>query len=207
MTNSLQRTVYLVRHAATGLEGAWIGHRDVPLSHEGKRQAEDIARALQHSRADALFSSDLVRARDTIAPLAAQLALTPVCLSGLRERHFGAWEGLTWEEISGRFPSDAEAYVHDWLHVTPPGGESVSIMRDRVLAAWADILRADWTQAVIVAHGGTNRLLIAELLGMPRAHLFRIDQVVAACSRIELVDGVPCVRELNRRLTGSNHLP
>lgn len=197
---SARRTVYLVRHAATGLDHVWIGQRDVPLSDAGRRQAEQIATVLRDSGADALFSSDLGRARETIAPLAGQLALTPVFVPGLRERHFGAWEGLTWEEISTGFPSEARAYVNDWLGVTPPGAEPVDTMCHRVLAAWAEIVRGDWIRAVIVGHGGTNRLLLADFLGMPLTHLFRIDQDVGAFNRIELVGRVPCVCELNRRL-------
>lgn len=200
MIMSVRRTVYLVRHAATGLDQVWIGQRDVPLSDAGRRQAQHIAAALRDSSIDALFSSDLVRARETVAPLAGQLAITPMFVSGLRERHFGAWEGLTWEEISRRFPSEADAYVNDWLCVAPPGGEHVDAMRGRVLAAWTDIASRSWGRAVIVAHGGTNRILLAEFLGMPLAHLFRIQQDVAVISRIELVDGVPCVCELNRQL-------
>lgn len=197
---SLRRTVYLVRHAATGLDQVWVGQRDVPLSDAGRQQAERLAVAFRDAGADVLFSSDLVRARETAAPLARRLALTPTFVSGLRERHFGAWEGLTWEEISRGFPSEAHAYVNDWLGVTPPGAEPVDVTRNRVLAAWAEIVRADWIRAVIVGHGGTNRLLLADFLGMPLTHLFRIDQDVAAFNRIELVDGVPCVCELNRQL-------
>jgi broad specificity phosphatase PhoE len=195
---SQRRTVYLLRHAATGLEHVWLGQGDASLSDAGRRQAERLATALRDSGADALFSSDLARARETAAPLAGQLSLVPVFVSGLRERHFGAWEGLTWEEISARFPSEAEAYVNDWLHVAPPGGEPVDAMRRRVLAAWADIASAGWSRAVIVGHGGSNRMLLAEFLGMPLAHLFRINQDVAGLNRIELADGVPCICELNR---------
>lgn len=204
---SRRRTVYLVRHAATGLEHVWLGQRDTPLSDAGRRQAERLAAALRDSGADALFSSDLVRARETAAPLVRALNLTPMLVSGLRERHFGTWEGLTWEEISRRFPSEADAYVNDWLHVAPPGGEPVDAMRHRVLAAWADIASAAWSRAIVVGHGGSNRMLLAEFLGMPLAHLFRIDQDVAALNRIELVDGVPCIGELNRALTPPDDLP
>lgn len=197
------RTMYLVRHAATGIEGAFIGRRDVPLSDEGNRQAERLAVALADVGADVVFSSDLLRAQQTALPIAARFGLTPTLLTGLRERDFGEWEGLAWEQVVDCFPSDADAYVRRWPDVVPTGGEAVDAMRDRVRAAWAEIASADWTRAIVVGHGGTNRLLLAEFLGMPLTHLFRIGQEVAAVNRITIVEDVPCVTEINRRFDHS----
>lgn len=206
-----RRTVYLVRHAEPLGAHLWLGQSDPPLSEGGRAQAETLAAVLRDSAVDALFSSDLRRACETAVPLARELRLVPAFVAGLRERHFGAWEGLTWDEISMRYPAEAQAYVDDWMRVAPPAGESVDAMRQRVLAAWTEIATAPWTRALIVAHGGTNRILLAEFLGMPVTHLFRIQQDLAAVNRIELTDGVPCVcelnRELNRGLTAPSAVP
>lgn len=201
------RTVYLVRHATTGREHVWLGQRDEPLSNEGRQQAQRLAHVLRDSRADAMFCSDLPRARQTAQAIAAVQRLTPVPLPGLRERHFGDWQGLTWDDISTQFPRESAAYVGNWLHIAPPGAETLDAMRRRVLDAWAHIQAASWTRAIVVGHGGTNRLVLAELLGMPLAHLFRIAQDTAAVNRIELCDEIPCVRTLNQRLDSSNELP
>jgi broad specificity phosphatase PhoE len=193
------RTIYLVRHAATEFEGKWIGTTDVPLSSAGRRQADELARTLSRVGADTLFASDLLRAQETAIAIGGLVGLTPKLMPGLRECDFGAWEGLTWEQIAVRFPSDAEAYLNDWLTIVPPGGERLEAMRERVLAAWGEIVRADWTRGILVGHGGSNRLLLAEFLGMPLSNLFRIGQDIAAVNLITFVDGVPCVDELNRR--------
>jgi broad specificity phosphatase PhoE len=193
------RTLYLVRHAATDFEGKWIGRSDVPLSDAGRRQAERLAVALSGRGADALFSSDLLRAQESAIAIGQLVGIAPKLMPGFRERDFGTWEGLTWDEIAARFPSEARAYLNDWLNVAPAGAERVVAMRDRVLAAWTEIVRADWTQGILVGHAGSNRLLLAEFLGMPLSNLFRIGQDIAAVNLITLVDGVPCVHELNRR--------
>ena len=197
------RTLYLVRHAATGFERAFIGHHDVPLSDAGRRQAERLAIELRRVGADALFSSDLLRTRQTAVALGEWLGLAPTFLPGLRERDFGQWEGLTWDEIAARFPPEAHAYLNEWLRAVPPGAESIDAMHDRARAVWGEISRAEWKCAIIVGHAGINRILIADFLGIPLMNLFRIGQDIAAVSRITLVDGVPTVSELNRRLDGS----
>jgi broad specificity phosphatase PhoE len=172
----------------------------VPLSSAGRRQADELARTLSRVEADMLFASDLLRAQETAIAIGGLVGLTPKLMPGLRECDFGAWEGLTWEQIAVRFPSEAEAYLNDWLNVVPIGGECAAAMRDRVLGAWGEIVRADWTRGILVGHAGSNRILLAEFLGMPLSHLFRIGQDIAAVNRITLVDGVPTVAELNRRL-------
>jgi phosphoserine phosphatase len=199
------RTLYLVRHAATDFEGKWIGSTDAPLSDAGRRQAAEVARTLSHVNADMLFASDLLRARETAIAIGQQAGLTPKLIPGFRECDFGVWEGLTWDEIRMRFPSESRAYLNDWLNAVPSGAESVAAMRDRVLTAWREIVHADWTRAILVGHAGSNRILLAEFLGMPLANLFRIGQDIAAVNRVALVDGVPFVAELNRGL--KLHLP
>ncbi len=147
-----------------------------------------------------LMASDLLRAQETAIAIGQLVGIAPKLMPGLRERDFGMWEGLTWEEIAERFPSDAEAYLNDWLTIVPPGSERLEAMRDRVLADWDQIVRSDWRRGVVVGHAGSNRILLAEFLGMPLENLFRIGQDIAAVNLITLVDGVPCVAELNRRL-------
>ena len=194
------RTLYLVRHAATEFEGKWIGRTDVPLSNAGRSQADEIARAVSADRVDALFASDLLRARETATAIGQRVGIAPTLIPGFRERDFGPWEELTWEEIAERFPSEAKAYLNDWVTFVPPGAEGLEVMRDRVRAAWEHIVHSDWTRAVVVGHAGSNRILLAEFLGMPLANLFRIGQDIGAISRVTLVEGVPYVAELNLRL-------
>ena len=98
--------ILLIRHGET----AWNrmrrmqGHIDIGLNDEGQRQARSLARALQSERPAAIYASDLQRARDT-AQAVADMHQLPVHIdSALRERCYGAFEGLMYDEISIQYP-------------------------------------------------------------------------------------------------------
>src|SRR5262245_13627789 len=97
----MSTAVYLVRHGSVvGAETRrFIGHLDVPLSLLGERQAAGLAERLRGVRLEAVYSSDLARARRTAAILAGPHGLAAVEVPALREFAMGQWEGLTGEEI------------------------------------------------------------------------------------------------------------
>src|SRR5690349_6665287 len=98
--------ILLIRHGETAWNAArrLQGHLDIPLNDHGQRQAEAVARALQDTPIDAIYSSDLQRARATAQPLADAHDLALQLDAALRERCFGAFEGLIYEELEARFP-------------------------------------------------------------------------------------------------------
>lgn len=103
----------------------------------------------------AVYSSDLIRAQQTAAPLAKALGLTPVLDASVRERNYGLFEGMSPEEIASRFP---EEYAH-WQTRDPefrPGpGESQQMFHDRVVTALRAIAsKHPGERVVVVAHGG-----------------------------------------------------
>ena len=93
--------LYIARHGQTdwNLEQRFQGQTDIPLNAEGHAQAARLAARLAGDPYDRLLCSDLVRARQTAAPLATAWQQSPVALAGLREQHFGVLEGLTAEAI------------------------------------------------------------------------------------------------------------
>jgi broad specificity phosphatase PhoE len=154
----------LWRHGQTSwnVEGRFQGQSDIPLDEVGVAQAERAARLLAALRPNVITSSDLGRALATAAPLARITGLTVLYDKDLRERHGGAWEGLTDVQIRTRYPVERS----QWL---PPGGESSSTVADRAGAAMeriADSL-APGSLAVVVSHGAAIRLGAARLLGLP----------------------------------------
>ena len=98
----------LVRHGETAwnAEHRVQGQLDVPLNAIGQAQALAAARALARERFDAVYSSDLQRARQTAEPAAKALGLDVVLQADLRERHYGVFERLTYAEVKTRFPED-----------------------------------------------------------------------------------------------------
>jgi broad specificity phosphatase PhoE len=154
----------LWRHGQTqwNAEGRFQGQSDIPLDPEGERQAERSARLLAALQPAAIFSSDLIRAMATAAPLARLTSLTVISDKDLRERYGGEWEGLTDTEIRARYP-DAH------LNCQPPGGETSAAVADRAAAAMDRIAEslAPEALAVVVSHGAALRLGAARLLGLP----------------------------------------
>jgi glucosyl-3-phosphoglycerate phosphatase len=154
----------LWRHGQTrwNVEGRFQGQSDIPLDPVGEQQAERSARLLAALQPAAIFSSDLIRATATAAPLARLTGLRVISDKDLRERYGGQWEGLTDTEIRTRWPMEHM----QWL---PPGGESSLVVADRAAAAMGRIAEtlAPGTLAVVVSHGAALRLGAARLLGFP----------------------------------------
>ncbi len=151
--------ILLARHGETdwNREGRFQGHADPPLNEAGRAQARALAERLAEVELDAIYSSDLRRARETAEIVAAAKGLTVTTDPGLREVDVGSWSGLTRGEIADRFP-DAEQ--HD--------GESAEEHLARVLAAVDRIARAHTGgRILIVSHGGSLRRLHTHALGEP----------------------------------------
>ena len=112
-------TLLLVRHGETdwNAEGRLQGHTDTPLNDYGRRQARTLADELAGEPIDAVYSSDLARARETAEIVGGRLGLTVVVDPGLREKNWGSWEGLT--------PAERERVEY--------AGESTEDHRERTL--------------------------------------------------------------------------
>jgi alpha-ribazole phosphatase len=183
---SEERTVvYLVRHGS--VEGAetrrFIGHLDVPLSAQGERQAGALARRLAGTPLAAVYASDLERARRTAEILAAPHGIEPGLHPELREFAMGRWEGLTADEIRAREPAAFEAWMRDVAGYRFPDGESLSDLEARAWPTFERIVRRHAGAAVaIVAHGGTNRMILCRALGLPPARLLALGQDYGALS-------------------------
>ena len=130
----------LWRHGQTtyNAEHRFQGQRDVPLNALGRAQAQRAAKHLAGLHPAAIWSSDLVRASETADCLADLTGLVVQTDKDLRERHGGAWEGLTIDEIRERYPEDLAAW-------DPPGGELVEAVAERTHAAFLRIADKVWS--------------------------------------------------------------
>jgi alpha-ribazole phosphatase/probable phosphoglycerate mutase len=192
--------VYLVRHGS--VEGAerrrFIGHLDVPLSPLGRAQAEAVARRLAGVALDAVYASDLERTRLTAEILAAPHGLRPVLVPALREFAMGRWEGLTAEEIRALDPAAFAKWMADVSGYRFPEGESLGDLAARAWPAFEAIVAAHPGGSVaVVGHGGTNRLLLLQALGLRPERLLGLGQDYAALSVLEQRDGRWTLRLLN----------
>jgi len=167
------RRIVLWRHGQTAwnLERRFQGTMDIELTEAGVAQARRAARLLAALGPDAIVSSDLKRAADTAAELAAVTGLEVVHDQGLRETYAGVWQGLTHEEIIERYGEEYAAWKRG-EPVRRGGGELETEVADRaapVVERSADKL-PDGGVLVVVSHGGTIRTTIGRLLGLdPRS--------------------------------------
>ncbi len=151
-------TILLVRHGETdwNRDGRVQGHTDVPLNDTGRDQARALAESLADDPVDAVYASDLVRARDTASGVADNRGLPVVQLPELREKNFGTWEGLTREQILTRFPAARPGHWGD--------GETRDEMSRRVLDALSRIAAShEGETVVVVTHGGPLRAVQRQL--------------------------------------------
>jgi alpha-ribazole phosphatase len=208
--------VYLIRHGET--EGAetkrYKGHIDVPLSGNGIRQMERIAEYLSvgarkrgsgevgERRAvpllNAIYCSDLSRAVESAEIVAGPHGLKPVIMNELRERNFGIWEGMTFDEIREKWPDAFNSWAANPLKFSPMEGESTIEARDRAMPAFKEILNGHEGELIaIVSHGGIIRIILCELLGIPLENIFRIEQDYGCVNIIEIYDTYPVVKLIN----------
>lgn len=168
--------ICLVRHGETAwnAERRLQGHIDIPLNDKGHAQARATAAGLAGERFSATYCSDLQRARQTAAAIAAHCGLTPSFEAQLRERHYGAFQSLTYDEARARFPEAYQRFEdRDPGFVFPDGGESLQEFAARIRDVLHRIAQAHrGGQVLVVTHGGVldiaHRLATGKPLEAPR---------------------------------------
>jgi len=147
----------LIRHGETdwNIEHRIQGQIDIPLNQRGREQAKAIAASLNGHRFAALYSSDLQRARDTAAFVAAPLGLEPRIEPGLRERHCGLLQTFTREEGKERFPEVFARYAVRDPDFNLGTGESLKMMQERVASTLERLAAKHAGESVLcITHGG-----------------------------------------------------
>ena len=165
------RRCYLVRHAQTVWNGEnrLQGHSDLPLSALGERQARQLGARFASLHVAGLFSSTLQRSRQTAQQILEGNGhqVNPVMDHGLMEMHLGAWEGLTPQEIDGRFDGAYQRWIVQPSSVVIPNGEPLDAFRLRVRQAWSRVLatiEGGDGEYVVVSHGGVIAAMLADAL-------------------------------------------
>ncbi len=193
--------VYLMRHGevANGGEKRYNGHIDIDITDRGVEQMHRLAGLLADKPVRAVYSSDLIRSLKGAEIISGRLGLSPVPMRSLRERSVGSWEGMTAEEIQQRYPEAYRAWRADLLNFRPPGGECLEDVRSRILPEYRRIVAAHPGEEIaMLLHGGVNRVILADALGVPPLNLFRIDQSFGALNIIEHYgDGMSVVKLVN----------
>ena len=189
-------TLILIRHGETAwnAERRLQGHIDIALNAEGERQAEALAGALADQCFDAIYTSDLQRARQTAQAVGRVVGLPLIQEPGLRERCYGGFEGLLYSEIEQRFPAEFAAWqARDIDAVMPPGvrvAESFRQFYQRCIGTIGTIAVAHSGQTLaLVAHGGVLECAYRAALGLSLASPRDFAVKNASINRLRFHDG------------------
>lgn len=198
--------LYLWRHPEVrGFEaGKFFGHTDVAMTRKGQLQAKAMAKYMSAFRLSNIYCSDLDRSRLTADVIARHQGrrLKPKSQRELRELNLGIWEGLSFADIATRYPKELEDRFADLTNYRVPKGESLSDLALRAVPVVDDLVAAnEGLEICLVGHGGLNRVILADLLGMPLDRIFRLEQTYGCLNIIDVFeDGVPVVQLLNQPL-------
>ncbi|HEY4428792.1 MAG TPA: histidine phosphatase family protein [Solirubrobacteraceae bacterium] len=181
-------SVYLARHGQTAynLEGRFQGQQQIPLDDTGRAQAAELAERATAYGFQALWTSPLLRARETADVVARALGLEPREDARLMETDSGDWTDRSFAEVQAEAPDRFAAFAQADPGFAFPGGESFAEQEDRVEAALADVERGQ-LPALVVCHGMVIRAALARRAGhldrrferVPNAALVPLDPVEA----------------------------
>lgn len=163
----------LLRHGEAEGGARYRGSTDDPLTAAGWRQME--AAVAGQGPWERIVTSPRARCAAFARALAKRYGRILEVDERWSEIDFGAWEGRTAEALMAEEPEALERFWRDPLTHPPPGGEPLPAFRDRVLAAWRELVsRCQGERVLIITHGGPIRVVAAHLTGRPLTHLLAI---------------------------------
>ena len=193
--------IILVRHGhVEGISPArFRGRADLVLTPEGRRQAEATARRVQASWTPAaLYASSLSRCLKTADAIGKPFGLTPTPVPGLMDIDYGAWQGLTPDEVGVKWPEALDTWYRAPHWAAIPGGESLQDVLPRAVAALREVIgRHPRETVVVVGHDSVNRVILLYALDLPLSHYRRLGQDPCAISEIDFSSGEFTVRSFN----------
>ncbi len=148
--------LFLVRHgeAESNRDGRFGGWSPAPLTELGRQQAITTAAEVRRREPTVLVTSDILRARETAAPIASMLGLEPVLEPGLRERSLGVFDGLSFAEAEALHPDVWKRLASRDASAVPEGGELPEQVYARVAAAIDKIVTDHAGKRIaVVSHG------------------------------------------------------
>jgi alpha-ribazole phosphatase len=165
----------IIRHAETDMSGTFCGHADPPVNERGHAQIDALLKTLHNHPIDTVYTSDLQRARTTAEALANASAAPLAIMPNLREINFGAWEGLSWNEIETSNNSYAKQWIKAHPNLPAPNGESFEAFHNRVMQAFEQLLVDTTDQhAALITHAGVMRVILQTLCGVDQQQAWEL---------------------------------
>lgn len=162
--------IFLIRHGETVWNTKKLiqGQLDSPLTDNGIHQSNLLSHRIKKIDPDIIYTSDLKRAVDTANIINQHINKDIVEISGVRERHWGVFQGADWPKVKKFFPTQYKYYKNDSKNYIIPNGESYNQVNKRTMESLIDIVENHRNKKiVIVTHGGIISPLIRFLLSIP----------------------------------------
>jgi broad specificity phosphatase PhoE len=161
--------VVLIRHAETDLAGTFCGHSDPELNAAGEHRLRSIVEQVAPLGITRIYSSDLRRASRTAIAISERIGAPVELRSGLREIHFGLWEGLTWKQAQHRYPTEAELWAREFPARSAPEGEAYRDFVARVEVEFESVIpQCKNVTMAVVTHRGVMQYALTKIFGFGR---------------------------------------
>ena len=195
--------LFFLRHGETtsSQTGTYCGSLDIELTPEGRKMAEDFAKAYEKIPWQAVYCSPLQRAIATAKPLCELLGVEIQCRNGLREIYYGEWEGKTPEQVNKDYHDEYVRWLADPGWNAPNGGEKGIEIARRSSEVLEEIEQNHKSgNVLIVSHKATIRIMLCSLLGVDIGRFRdRIGMPVAAVSLVKMSEHGPLVEFMGDR--------
>lgn len=194
----------LLRHGECEGGAIYRGSTDVTLSALGRAQMQSSAQqGYLTGQWDQIISSPLKRCIDFAESLAEELVLPCVAEPAFKELNFGEWEGRELKEVWENDRQNVSQFYQSPSKYPPPSGESLCVLQQRLMEAWGRCLAQYQGQRILlIQHGGTIRVLLATLLGMPLDSITALDIPYAGLSRVNVYQDSQGTRPVLVHLNG-----
>ncbi|MDD5296758.1 MAG: histidine phosphatase family protein [Rhodocyclaceae bacterium] len=182
--------ICIARHGETdwNIQGVLQGWVDVAINARGRQQARELASKFAGSGFSGIHSSPLVRAKETAEMIAAELGLPPpLCHDGLKERHFGAFQGIPKAELAELNPVLFQQILSRNPACEFEQGETMDEFADRILAALYHIAGLNAGERVLlITHGWVMDVITRHIAGLPRSAILHMKRKNGECLWVEV---------------------
>ena len=190
----------LVRHALTvdNQKSRLSGHIDSSISEEGKEQIDKITNYLKDFDIDKIYTTTSSRTKDTVKKLSELKSIEIIEKESLKERSFGEFEGLTFDEIKDKYPKEFQDMIEKGYEYKYPNGESLIDSYNRVCIELDNIISNNDDRTILIcSHGGTIRNIITYLISNSYKYHwnFKIDN--GSVTILEVQDGFTVITAMN----------
>jgi alpha-ribazole phosphatase len=190
--------LYLTRHGEVVNHGVYNGQNDVDITPKAIQQMERLRDRLADKNLRAAYSSDLIRTRKGAEIIAQPHGLAPRAFPEFREVNFGRWQGLSYAQVMERYPADIPQWLSDVENFRIPEGETMTEVRQRSMPKLQELIEHHRGEEILlVCHGALNRVILADALRLPMAHLLRFEQEYGCLNVVDYTPTWTVVKLMN----------